>query len=176
MTGSLWCYVLAVICLMKGLFLWMPFASKWMRALPRDRVAGMVLIAVAWIWAGVVLALYPIDFLASVQGFLPYVCVGCIPLSWVLLPNLLMCRAWAGLMMLWPMPVIMACREALTAWRLVPISLGYVALTIGMVVMFYPWLLRDGCFALADRRWALRLVGAIAWCLAGALAIAGWAL
>ena len=52
--------------------------------------------------------------------------------------------------MLWPMPVILVVRDFETGWRLVPIVLGYVSLTFGMFVVFYPWIFRVGSEFLAE--------------------------
>lgn len=151
-----------------GLGLFLPKATAWVRALPRARITGAVLSSVCWLWAGVWLWQHPIDFLAFLTP--PVVVVGtvvCALLSLVLLQNLLCARAIGGLLMLWPMPVIVAVRDQLTNWRLVPISIGYVSLTLGMFIVFYPWIFRVGCEKVAEDR---RIRQGLAW---GLLAAAG---
>lgn len=166
------CLAPAAISVAGGLFLLHPVASRAVRALPRARVLGMALSAVCWVWVTAELWFHPIDFLAFLTpGRLLVFGALCIPLSWAFLANLLCARAVGGLLMLWPMPVILAVRDQVTAWRLVPVALGYVSLTFGMFVVFYPWLLRVVCDALADRP-GLRRAAGLCLTLAGALCAA----
>lgn len=175
MSGSIWCYLLAGILLVRGLVaLATPeLTARSLRAFPRHKLTGYILSALVWIWATAVLYVDPIDFLAPVQRFVPIIGLACIPLSWFCLDNLLPCRAWAGAMMLFPMPLIVACRDYESAWRILPIALAYVALTAGMIVMFYPWTQRDAYTKLATSHVAIRVVGGICVLLGALLIFAG---
>lgn len=162
---------LAVALLACGGFLLSPASTRAVAALPRARRLGLALSALCWVWVAAQLAIHPIDFLAFLTPFRTVVGAAvCLALTWALLGNLLCARAIGGLLMLWPMPVILAVREQVTLWREVPVVLGYLSLTFGMVVVFYPWVFRLCCEALSERRTVRRIV---AGCLlaAGALTV-----
>lgn len=144
---------LAAVMAGLGVFLFTPAAPGGVRMLPRAKMLGYALSTACWAWVAAELYLHPIDFLAFLTP--TRVIVGaavCLPLTWVLLNNLLCARAIGGLLMLWPMPVILAVRDQVTLWRLVPVSIGYLSLTFGMFVVFYPWIFRVCCDALSERR------------------------
>lgn len=154
-----------------GCFLFAPGAGAAVARLPRARALGWGLSALCWAWVAAQLTLHPIDFLAFLTPARTIVGAAvCLALTWALLGNLLCARAIGGLLMLWPMPVILAVREQVTLWREVPVVLGYLSLTFGMVVVFYPWVFRLCCEALSERRTVRRIV---AGCLlaAGALTV-----
>lgn len=152
-----------------GLFLLTAASARAVRALPRARALGMALSALCWVWVAAELLAHPIDFLAFLTPARIVVgTVVCVPLTWVLLSNLLCARAVGGLLMLWPMPVILAVRDQVTLWRLAPVSIGYLSLTFGMFVVFYPWILRVACDRLADGPSA-RKAAALAFLAMGAL-------
>jgi len=76
-----------------GVLLLLPCASRVLTALPRLRLTGIVLSAVCWIWVGTELYLYPIDFLSFLTPErIIFLTILCIPLTWLLLPNLLCMR------------------------------------------------------------------------------------
>ena len=138
--------ILAGIVALLGAVTLLPIGPALYRALPRANKTGAVLATLCWAWVAAELTLHPIDFLAFLKpSYIIALCVICVPLSWVLLRNLLCPRAIGGLLMLWPMPVILAVRDFETAWRLVPITLGYISLTAGMFAVFYPWMVRVFC-------------------------------
>lgn len=170
--SRLLCLAPAFVFAACGLFLLHPAAPRAVRALPRTRALGMALSALCWVWVTAELWFHPIDFLAFLTpGMVLTLGALCIPLSWALLENLLCARAVGGLLMLWPMPVILAVRDQVTAWRLVPVTLGYASLTFGMFVVFYPWLMRAVCDALAERP-AQRRAAGVGLTLAGVLCAA----
>ena len=134
-----------------GVWLLFPAAATQVRRLPRAPLLGIALSTLCWVWVGLGLWLHPVDLLAFLTpARLLILTVLCAILSPVLLQNLLCARAVGGLLMLWPMPVILAVRDQITLWRLVPVTLGYASLTFGMFIVFYPWLLRVVCDRLAD--------------------------
>ncbi len=170
MTATAWCYTLAALAFIKAaLLLAIPDrTAALMKAMPTSLATGCILTAIAWIWAAFTLNAYPIDFLSFIQGPPTFIiAIVCIPLSCLLMPDLLACRALAALYMLYPMPLILATRDAETAWRLLPITLGYISLTLGMVIMFYPWHLRRLIFRLTARR-PLMIASGLLSLLAGA--------
>lgn len=134
-----------------GLWLLLPASGEHVRRLPRAKFLGIALSTLCWAWVGIGLWRHPVDLLAFLTpGRLLCLTVLCAVLSPVLLNNLLCARAIGGLLMLWPMPIILAVRDQVTLWRLVPVVIGYASLTSGMFVVFYPWLLRVVCNWLAD--------------------------
>lgn len=169
-------FALALLTFVAGCLLFLPKAEAALRALPRARVLGIVLSTLCWVWVGFELISHPVDLLAFMTPPVTLVVVAlCAVLSVFLLSNLLCARAIGGLMMLWPMPLILVIRDQVTAWRLVPVIVGYVSLTLGMIVVFYPWRFRVAMewFASSEapyRRWALGSVMLlVAFCSAIAL-------
>ena len=149
--ARLLCAAPGLVCLALSALLFLPGAERPVRALPRAPILGEGLAALCWIWVAAELILHPIDFLAFLSPATTVIlCAACTVMSWLFLRNLLCARALGGLMMLWPMPVILAVRDFVTVWRLMPVCLGYVSLTAGMVVVFHPWTLRAACGELAS--------------------------
>lgn len=152
MTPFSMCLLLSLVSFGFAAVCFAPQGERLILRFPRSAIAGYLLTTLAWIWVGVTLYLQPVDLLAF---FSPrttlLIALACIPLSWVLLSNLLSIRALGGLMMLWPMPVILATRGHDSVWRLIPISLGYLHLVLGMILVFYPWTGRVICEWLAER-------------------------
>lgn len=169
--------VLALALLACGGSLLHPASARLLGELPRAYAVGVVLSAICWIWVMAQLLLFPIDFLAFLTPMRVIVGgIACMVLTWVLLDNLLCARAIGGLLMLWPMPVILAVREQVTLWREVPVAVGYLSLTLGMIVVFYPWVFRKGCEVVAKyaclRRilaWSFLVLGLLTVCTLVAL-------
>lgn len=152
-----------------GAWLLFPAAATQVRRLPRAPFLGIALSTLCWIWVGLGLWFHPVDLLAFLTpGRLLCLTTLCAILSPLLLQNLLCARAIGGLLMLWPMPIILAVRDQVTLWRLVPVTLGYASLTFGMFVVFYPWLLRVVCDWIAEHP---RLRQSFAGLLLGAAAL-----
>ncbi len=149
LSAQLMVWGLAILLVAIGAFLLINKSATLIKALPRARILGCVLSTICWGWIAAELTLHPIDMIPFSATTLLIVCTACVPLSWFLLSNLLCARAIGGLMMLWPMPVILAVREFVTLWRLVPVTVGYISLTLGMFIVFYPWWLRVFCDKLA---------------------------
>lgn len=177
MLQALYTSEVALCCLMGGIFLAVggvllsPLAARVVRAFPRHQVTGYVLSAIAWLWVGLELYFRPVDLLAFVSpGKTLCVALVLIPVSWVLLSNLLTVRALGGLLMLWPLPVILAVRSDPSLWRLVPVIIGYVHLILGMIFVFHPWTLRVLCERVGDSPKGLQLLGVL-YSLAGLLMI-----
>lgn len=154
--------LLAVVLLALGGGLLHRKAGPVVRALPRARITGMALSTLCWVWVACELISHPVDLLAFLTPLTTVVlAVICAVLSIVLLENLLCARAIGGLMMLWPMPLFLLVRDQVTAWRLVPVVIGYASLTLGMVTVFYPWRFRVAMDWLAERPNARRALGAL---------------
>lgn len=158
---------LSGILALLGLWFALPCAAKQVGKVPRARALGIALSTLCWAWVGLELWHHPVDLLAFLTPVRLLVLTGlCTVLTPILLHNLLCARAIGGLCMLWPMPVILAVRDQITLWRLVPVLLGYASLTLGMFLVFYPWLLRVICDRLAEHASLRRLACAL--CFAAA--------
>lgn len=145
------CSFVSVCFFALGGLLLSPWGEKVVGGFPRNKIVGYVLSAIVWIWVGVELYLRPVDLLAFVSPGKTLIIALClIPASWILLENLLAVRAFGGLLMLWPMPVILAVRSDPSLWRLVPVTLGYLHLILGMIFVFHPWTLRIFCDKLVN--------------------------
>lgn len=139
--------------------------------LPRAKIPGVILTLICWTWVTLGLLLHPIDLLAFLTPTTTIIGgIVCAVASCLLLENLLCARAVGGLMMLWPMPVIVAVRDQITLWRLIPVSVGYVSLTLGMFIVFYPWIFRKICSRLVAHK-NLRIATAIGFLVAAVLTV-----
>lgn len=165
-----WCYLMAALLgALGGGALLVPNASaQALKLLPRNRLIGVILTLWAWAWAGLVVHEMNPAILGKLLDFLPVLFAFCAVASCFWMGELLSCRALSGLLMLFPMPMILAVRAAETDWRLLPVATGYLAAIVGMDVMLYPWHMRDAFFWVAARQARLRVVGTIAiiWALA----------
>jgi hypothetical protein len=172
MTAEVAILTLAVVLLLLGGALFLPKAETALLKLPRHRIAGVTLTLLCMTWTYLTLRMHPIDFLAFLTPTkLLVACVVLTPLICIFLDNLLCARAIGGLMMLWPMPVILLTRDFLTTWRLVPITIGYISLTLGMIIIFHPWTLRRACEMIAESK-PIRLATAAFFLLASVLCFA----
>ena len=171
MTAEVAILTLAVVLLLLGGALFLPKAETALLKLPRHRIAGVTLTLLCMTWTYLTLRMHPIDFLAFLTPTkLLVACVVLTPLICIFLDNLLCARAIGGLMMLWPMPVILLTRDYVTTLRLIPITLGYISLTLGMIAVFHPWTVRVTCERLSEYR-TLRLAVAALLTLVGVLCI-----
>ena len=162
-SGSQWCQILGAFFLCHSVFLLTKpaLAARCMKAFPRHVWAGRVLSAVAWVWTGVAVYQMNLDLLMPILKYLPVIVAVCIGLSWVWMKELLASRALAGIFMLLPMPLILAVRADASLWRLVPVTVGYILLTLGMDVMLYPWHHRNALTWASASETRLRLIAGI---------------
>lgn len=171
MTAHLGVSLLAVLLLLCGAFCLLPCAPKAILRFPRSRIGGILLTCVCMTWVTVSLYYHPIDFLAFITPTRLFIS-GILLTSaiCIFLQNLLCARAFGGLLMLWPMPIILLTRDYLTAWRLIPITIGYISLTLGMFAAFHPWRVRIASEILAEKQ-PLRTAFAVALITAGTLCL-----
>lgn len=157
-----WCYLLGLVCILPGvcaMFAPSPFA-RLLTAFPRNRIAGRVLSTVAWIWAAYALSSMGLDILEPYKKFIPPITLVCIPLTWFWLDNLLPCRAFGGILTLFPYELLHAARVHPSPWRLVVVTFAYLCIVKGMILLLYPWRLRQTVVWLTQRPALLRAVGA----------------
>jgi hypothetical protein len=163
--------LLAIGLLVVGGLLLLPLAEKGILTVPRHKIAGIILTTLAMAWTCWTLYIHPVDFLAFLTP-MKLLLIGIIvtPLICIYLDNLLCARAIGGILMLWPMPIILATRDFVTMWRLIPITIGYLSLTFGMVAVFHPWSVRILCERLSEYR-VFRLTFAMVLIFAGILCL-----
>lgn len=164
MSLSFWCYLLGLIGVLAGLSaaaVPAPFARA-LNALPRSTAAGYALSTVAWIWAGYALWNMNLDFLMPYRNLIPIAVLICVPLTWFWLDNLLPCRAIGGLLTLFPYELLHVARVHASPWRLAVVSFAYLCIVAGMVLLLYPWKLRQTIVGLTQRAALFRLAGVAA--------------
>ncbi|MCL1920965.1 MAG: hypothetical protein FWG50_07785 [Kiritimatiellaeota bacterium] len=163
MSLSCWCYMLGLITVLgAGAVLALPqAASRALNALPRNAVAGYVLSAVAWIWAGYAVHSMDLDIINPYKQYLFGVVPVCMVLTCLWMGNLLPCRAIGGILALFPHELLYTARSHLSAWRLVLVVLAYVAVIEGMVFILYPWKLRQMIVWFTARPALLRAAAAL---------------
>ena len=161
MSLSCWCYLLGVLCATMGAAIAAAPAplSRFYNALPRSVAAGYILSTIAWIWAGYALWTMNLDFLMPFQKFIPVAVLVCIPLTWFWLDNLLPCRAIGGILTLFPYGLLHAARVHPSPWRLVLVTLAYLCIVKGMILLLYPWKMRQAIVWITQRPTLFRLAG-----------------
>ena len=152
---TFWFFVLGVPLFGYGLFtvLRPQLAARLLAAFPRNRIAGQVLCAVAWLWTAYEVDTIGIDvfdrivrrlwfFQADIPGMVWILAIVLTVLTCLWMENLLPLRALSALFMLFPAELFPAVRLCNTSWRLTLVVFAYVCAVIGMFGMFYPWHLR----------------------------------
>lgn len=109
----------------------------------RDVWTGRILSMIAWIWAAIAVLRMGLDFLAPFQTVIVFLGIVCIPLTWFWLENLLPCRAFGGLLTLIPYELLHVARIHPSPWRLALVILAYVMIVWGMILILYPWKMRE---------------------------------
>ncbi len=117
-------------------------SADFLKRFSRSVWLGRILSAVAWGGAAVASMGMGWDFLEPYKKFVPAVAAICIPLTWWALDNLLACRAWGGILCLFPVWMLAASRMNYSPWRLVLVCFAYVCIVKGMLLILYPWYLR----------------------------------
>lgn len=158
-----WCYLLGLILLvMGGSVAAAPGPlSRAYNAFPRHAVTGYVLSALAWIWAAYALMTMGLDILEPYKRFIPFIALACIPLSWFWLDNLLPCRALGGLLCLFPYELLHVARVHPSPWRLVVVTVAYLCIVKGMILLLYPWKLRQAAVWVTARPALFRAAGVL---------------
>ena len=157
-----WSYLLGIVCLLLGVSITIAPArmAAFYKALPRNRVAGYILSAIAWIWAGVALMTMGLDLLMPFQKYIPFAVLACIPLTWFWLDNLLPCRAIGAILTLFPYELLHVARVHASPWRLALVTFAYICIVKGMILLLYPWKMRQAIDWLGQRLPLFRLAGA----------------
>ena len=152
---TFWFFALGVPLFVYGLFTVVrpQLATRLLLAFPRNRVAGCVLCAAAWLWTAYEIDTIGIEvfdrivrrlwFLSSdIPGMVWILAIILTILTCLWMDNLLSLRAISALFMLFPAELFPAVRLCDTPWRITLVVFAYVCAVIGMFGMFYPWHLR----------------------------------
>ncbi len=158
-----WCYLLGLICVLLGASIALAPAplSRFYQELPRNKAAGYILSSIAWIWAGYALWTMGLDLLMPFKKFIPLAVLACIPLTWYWMDNLLSCRAVGGILVLFPYELLHVARVHPSPWRLVLVTLAYLCIVKGMILILYPWKMRQAIVWFTQRPALFRLGGAL---------------
>ncbi|MCL2104736.1 MAG: hypothetical protein FWH21_06750 [Kiritimatiellaeota bacterium] len=160
---SCWSYTMGFVCLLFGGFIVLrpSDASRALNAFPRSVVSGYVLSAIAWVWAGFAVYMMDIDIINPYKYLLPFVVLGCIPLTWFWMGNLLPCRALGGILTLFPYGLFLVARSHPSSYRRVLVVVAYIAIIKGMIYILYPWKLRQQIVWITARPVLFRAAGVI---------------
>lgn len=168
MTLSVWCTVLGG-CLgafALSLLVLPEKMSRALNALPRHTIAGYVLAAIAWIWAGYALWTMDLDLINPYKRYLPIAVAACIPLTCWWMENLLSCRAIGAILTLFPYELLHAARVHPSPWRLVLVTFAYICIVKGMFLILYPWQMRRAIVFVTARPGLLRTLAVAHLCFA----------
>jgi len=135
--------------------------ARFYNALPRSQAAAFIISAIAWVWAGYALWTMELDLLEPFKKFLPIAVLVCIPLTWYWLDNLLTCRAFGGILVLFPYELLHAARVHPSLWRLAVVALAYLCIVTGMILILYPWKMRQAIAWITRRPALFRLAGTL---------------
>ena len=152
---TFWFFVLGVPLFGYGLFtvLKPQLAARLLAAFPRNRIAGQVLCAAAWLWTAYEIDTIGIEvfdrivrrlwfFSSDIPGMVWILAIVLTVLTCLWMENLLPLRALSALFMLFPAELFPAVRLCNTSWRLALVVFAYACAVTGMIGMFYPWHLR----------------------------------
>ena len=118
-------------------------AGRFWATLPRNRWVGFALSAICLLWASFYLKTIPMGVVERIKPYLPVLTVVTIGLVWAFMPDLLMCRALGGLLVLLPTPLLKSSWHLDTNWRYVIIALAYIMAIDGMILILSPFRLRQ---------------------------------
>jgi len=117
-------------------------ALAWLARFPRDIAAGRILTTLAMAWAVWMLLHARINWVDEHRNLVWMLA----PAAWLLIimfmDELLAVRALGGLLLLAPMPILDAAFLEATPWRLVMVTLAYLLVIAGMVLVWSPYKFR----------------------------------
>jgi hypothetical protein len=163
MTLSLWCYLLGTLLCGLGLSIVVlpEKMSRLLNALPRHQPASYILAAIAWVWVGYALWSMDLDIINPYKMYLFIAVPACIGLSCWWMDNLLSCRALGALLTLFPYELLHVARVHPSPWRLVLVTFAYLCIVKGMVLILYPWYMRQGIVFVTGRPWLFKTMAGL---------------
>lgn len=146
-------------------------AREWATSLPRSKSLGWALTAVCMAWSGYILKVSPLlADLKTLQNFIVILAPVSFLMLAIFLHELLAARAFGGLLLLVPRPVIDAAFVSHAPLKLYVVILAYVVVILGMIFVVSPYLFRRWMLFLMKTDARARIIGACG-ILLGMLAI-----
>lgn len=165
---SFWFFSLGLPLAVLGLFAAVrpSLASRALVAFPRNRTAGAVLCAVAWLWTAYELDTIGIEIFDRFLKAFPFelwILAGVLTvLTCWWMANLLPIRGLSAVFMLFPAELFPVIRLEETPWRLALVVFAYFCAVAGMFGMFYPWRIRQALAWLASSTVRVAICGGMA--------------
>jgi hypothetical protein len=142
--------------LMLGCLAFPQAARAGLDRLPRNRWLGYALVILDLAWVAYEVQHLPLGNLEGLKEYLPYLTPLAILLVAFFMDELLAARAFGGLLLLLPIPVLDAAFLHPSPWRLVLVAVAYAWAVAGMVIVLAPYRLRQLLHLFGEGR-ALRL-------------------
>ncbi len=164
---TIWFFLLGLPLLAYGIasVAFPKLTAQFLTTFPRNKIAGWVLCAVAWLWTAHELNTIGIEvfdtYLKRFPGELWILAVILTVLTCWWMPNLLPIRGVCALFMLFPAEMFPMIRLAETPWRLTLVVFAYICAISGMFGMFYPWRIRQALTWRASSLTRVKLVGVV---------------
>lgn len=126
--------------------------EKWLRAFPRSRFMGTVLVAIAGVWSFFLILHMDLGEFGGLRRVMLIAIVAGTYLSWRYMDEFLSVRALGMLALLAAEPILGASFLHPETSRLLVVVLAYVWIILGLFWVGIPWLLRDQITWLTARR------------------------
>jgi len=167
---------IAAVCAVAGISLLTAserVKSLWQK-LPGNLWVGRILAAAALAWAALLLKNMEMGFINAIKPYLWFMAAAVYILVAVYMKDLLSCRAAGGLALIIPGPLLDAARfypspENPSSMRLIAVSLAYIMIVKGILVVARPYTLRNNINWITSKPRRMRISGAICLILAIAL-------
>ena len=137
----------------------------WLKAFPRSKVTGIVLLAIAAVWAFWLVATMDLGEFTSYRGMLMLLVPVATGLCIAYVDEFLSVRAMGILLLLLAEPLLEAAFLRPETSRLLLVMLAYVWILFGMFWVGMPYLMRDQISWLlkSNNRWLAACVGGLAY-------------
>jgi hypothetical protein len=141
-----------------------PFATiNFVRAFPRSRVAGTVLLLFAAVWSFLLVTNIDLGEFSRLRGLMLLgIVIGAL-LSWLYVEEFLAVRSLGMLLLLASEPILESCALRIEESRLLLVSLAYAWIIAGLFFVGMPYLLRDAVKILTAKKqiWLLSALGGL---------------
>ena len=150
-------------------------ATAWIRRFPRNRWAGGILATVDLLWSAGLLYNAPLESFDNLKPLLYILTPVSIFLVIQFMDDLLAARAFGGLLVLIPAPLLEAARWNPSPWRLVVTLTAYALAIKGIALILSPYLLRRAADLCLRTERTCRWCGFVGLSLGVALAVLAFA-
>ena len=141
---AIWTLGLALVLLvLHGCLVVSPATARRVAtAFPRDKWTGRILATAGFLWAAWLIYDMPLGRFEYLKQWLYIVTPVTIGMSFVYMEELLAPRAFGGLLLLYPAPVLVLARMHASRWSLVMTVLAYIMVVKGIALLLSPYLFR----------------------------------